>query len=418
MDLKSRLAQLRAPGVPAPPPAKVADAAPAPPADRAELLASLRAKMAEILDEPPPVPRAPADPSAGLLPFVREEHPSGVVYRRRLRFAPSHHVGRVPVDSARTARPELISLLALDTLLTGARPERALYLDTETTGLGGGSGIWPFLIGLGSFDETGHFEVEQLLLRSPADETALLERVRQRIEQSELIVSYNGKTFDWPLLGTRAVMCRLPPFPERPHLDLLHVGRRLHRERLGACRLVTLESEVLGFVRGPDIEGGEVPARYAHFLRTGDEEALLAVVEHNAWDVASMAALVGLYGEPFDLLHPEDLLGLANTLKRAGALAVAERAADTALDRGAGARALRVRGSIAKAKGDRARALADFEAFSAEIDDPAVRLELAKLYEHFLKKPARALELTELGTGEPEEALVRRRARLEKKARR
>ncbi|HEY3493602.1 MAG TPA: ribonuclease H-like domain-containing protein [Polyangiaceae bacterium] len=414
MDLKRRLSQL-----PAPAAARgFAGAAPVLPSDRGELLAALRAKMADILEQPRPEPRPPADPSAGLLPFVREERATGVLYRRSLRLAPSHHVGRVPVDAARGARPELLSLLALDTLLAGTRPERALYLDTETTGLGTGSGIWPFLVGLGRFDEDGYFEVEQLLLRSPADEPALVAHVRERVESAELLVSYNGKTFDWPLLATRAVMCRVRPLPARPHLDLLHVARRLHRERLGACRLVTLESEVLGFVRGPDIEGGEVPARYAHFLRTGDEEALLAVVEHNAWDVASMAALVGLYGEPFDLLHPEDLLGLATTLKRAGALAVAERAADTALDRGAGARALRVRGSIAKAQGDRSRALADFEAFSNEIDDPAVRLELAKLYEHFVKEPSRALALTERGTGEPEAALAKRRARLERKARR
>ena len=173
---------------------------------------------------------------------------------------------------------------------------------------------------------------------------------------------------------------------------------------------------MLGFVRGPDIEGGEIPARYAHFLRTGDEEALASVVEHNAWDVASMAALVGLYGEPYDLLHPTDLLGMAHTLKRAGALSVAEQVADTALDRGAGHEGLRVRGSIAKARGDRARALADFEAFSAEASDDAVRLELVKLYEHFLKVPARALELLELGTGESDEAVARRRSRLTRKA--
>jgi uncharacterized protein len=417
MDLKSRLSALRAPGAPERPPIGPAGAPGAAP-DRGELLASLRAKMAEILDEPAPAPRPPADPSAGLLPFVAEERAEGVLYRRHVRLARSHHVGRVPVDAARAARPELLSLLALDTRLAGHHPERALYLDTETTGLGTGSGIWPFLVGLGSFDAAGHFVVEQLLLRTPADEPALVAYVRERLEACELVVSYNGKTFDLPLLSTRAVMCRQPALPPRPHLDLLHVGRRLHRERLGACRLVTLESEVLGFVRGPDIEGGEVPARYAHFLRTGDEEALLAVVEHNAWDVVSMAALVGLYGEPFELLHPEDLLGLANTLRRAGALAVAERAADTALDRGAGARAFRVRGAIAKAQGDRARALADFEAFSAEIDDAAVRLELAKLYEHFVKEPARALALTEQGTGEPEAAWSRRRIRLEKKARR
>jgi hypothetical protein len=129
-----------------------------------------------------------------------------------------------------------------------------------------------------------------------------------------------------------------------------------------------------------------------------------------------MAALVGLYGEPFDLLHPTDLLGMARTLKRAGAFSVAERAADTALERGAGPDALRVRGTIAKARGDRTRALADFEAFSAEASHEAVRLELVKLYEHFLKLPARALEVLDQGTGESSEAVAKRRERLTRKA--
>jgi len=235
------------------------------------------------------------------------------------------------------------------------------------------------------------------------------------LAQSELLVSYNGKAFDWPLLKTRYVMNRREIPADLPHLDLLHIGRRLHRARLGACRLKTLESEVLGFERGVDVDGGDVPARYAHFLRTGDEEALRQVVDHNAWDVVSMAALVGLYGEPFDLMHAEDLVGFARTMKRAGALSVAERAADRALELGAQG-ALKIRGAVHKARGDRARALRDFEALAGEVDDPALRLELAKLYEHFVKDPRRALEVLEQGTGEAGEAAEKRRRRLERKA--
>ncbi|HTQ02635.1 MAG TPA: ribonuclease H-like domain-containing protein [Polyangiaceae bacterium] len=411
MSFKGKLERLGSapPGAAQEPPAASA---------RGDVLASLRRKMAEILDQPPPVPAPPADPSRTALPFTREATAAGMLHRRRLVLPRSYHVGRVPVDAAFSAAPELLALLALDTKLGACRSPRALFLDTETTGLGSGGGVWAFLVGMAAFDAEGHLEVEQLLLQSPADEAALVERVSERVAACDFVVSYNGKTFDFPLLASRTVMCRLPPLPVRPHLDLLHVARRLHRARLGACRLVTLESEVLGFVRGPDIEGGEIPARYAHFLRTGDETALASVVEHNAWDVASMAALVGLYGEPFELLHPTDLLGMARTLKRAGAFSEAERAADTALDRGAGPEALRVRGSIAKARGERARALADFEAFSAEASDPAVRLELAKLYEHFLKVPARALEVLDQGTGESAEAEARRRTRLTRKAER
>jgi uncharacterized protein len=402
MDLKRRLEQLGAPKT-----EKTAE--------KSDVLTALRERMALILGRPAPVPRPPADPSGGLLPFFREARAGGDLYRRSLSLAPSHAVGRIPVDSARTASAELLALLALDTRLAAVRPERLLFLDTETTGLGGGAGTWAFLVGLAWFGETGLLEVEQILLRSPADEGALLDRIRERFEAADALVTYNGKTFDLPLLESRAVMTRRPKLPVRPHLDLLHVARRVHRARLGSCRLVTLESEVLGFVRGPDIEGGEIPARYAHFLRTGDEEALSAVVEHNAWDVASMAALVGLYGEPFDLLHPGDLVGLARTLERARALEVADRAVNTAIERGAGPEGLRVRGSIARARGDRTQALSDFEAFAGEVSDPKVRLDLAKLYEHFVKEPLRALELVEQGTGETALATQKRRARLERK---
>jgi uncharacterized protein YprB with RNaseH-like and TPR domain len=320
------------------------------------------------------------------------------------------------VDAAASARSELIALLALDPRLSGVPLDRALFLDTETTGLGTGAGIVAFLVGMAWFDRERRLHLEQLLVRKLSDEPAMLERVRECVESAEVIVTYNGKTFDWPLLATRCVMNRLPALPVRPHLDLLHVARRLHRQRLGVCRLVSLEQSVLGFERGPDIDGGEIAARYGHFLRSGDEAVLEGVVGHNAWDVVTLAALFGLYGEPIDLLHAQDLVGMARTLRRAGALDQAEHVADTALARGAGSLARRARVDIAKARGDRARALSELEALVGELDDPALRLALAKLYEHYVKAPLRALELVERGTGESEGAAARRRSRLERKA--
>lgn len=383
---------------------------------RAQLLSELRDKIAGILGREPTPPREPADPERTSLPFVRTQRPEGVLYRRLERLMPSHHVGRIPIDAAVSADASLLALLALDPALSACSFSRALFLDTETTGLGSGAGIVPFLVGLCWFDAEGRAWFEQLLLRSPRDEPALLARLGECIREAEVLVTYNGKSFDWPLLKSRVVMNRAPPLPERPHLDLLHVARRLHRKRLGACRLITLESAVLGFGRGPDIEGGDVAARYGHFLRTGDESALLAVVEHNAWDVVSMAALVGLYGEPIELLAPEDLVGLCRTLRRAGDLEGAAAAADAAVLRGAGVGARRARGEVAKARGDRARALLEFEAAAPELDDPALRLELAKLYEHFVKAPLLALSCVLAGTGEDEAALGRRRDRLQRKA--
>jgi hypothetical protein len=408
MDFKRKLSFLATPST-----APVG--VPLPPSDRRDLLDDLRAKMAEILERPQfaEPPRPPADPSETVLPFVRQDSPEGPLYRRHVILPPSHHVGRMPVDAAFQSRAELLALLALDPGLAGCDLGKALFLDTETTGLGG-SGAIAFLLGLAWFDAERRLNVEQLLLRSPGDEPAQLAVLEQRLAQSEVLVSYNGKAFDWPLLKTRFVMNRRKIPRDLPHLDLLHIGRRLHRARLGICRLKTLESEVLGFDRGVDVDGGDVPARYAHFLRTGDEEALRQVVEHNAWDVVSMAALVGLYGEPFDLMHGDDLVGFAQTMKRAGALQVAERAADRAVELGA-TRALKIRGAVHKARGDRARALQDFETLARDLDDADLRLELAKLYEHFVKDPDRALSLVEAGTGESPEAAEKRRKRLERK---
>ena len=407
MDFKSKLATLAAPlAVP----------------ERADTLAQLRSKMAEILQNPALMPgfsggasEAPSEPPPATLPFTREELASGPLYRRHQLLERSHHVGRMPVDAAASSSPELLGLLALDPRISASDPRKALFFDTETTGLGGGAGVLAFLVGLAWFDDELRLHSEQLLLRSPAEEEPLLDALTEHVERADLLVSYNGKAFDLPLLNGRMVMNRRRKLPDRAHLDLLHIARRLHKARLGPCRLIGLESDVLGFVRGPDIAGADIAPRYAHFLRSGDDSVLDAVIEHNAWDVVSMAALVGLYGEPFDLLHQQDLLGLAQTFKRARAYDEAARAAEAAHVRGAGPGALRAHGEIAKARGDRGKALLHFEAFAAEVDDPAVRLELAKLYEHHVRAPASALGWLEQGTGETDAQAERRRARLANK---
>jgi uncharacterized protein YprB with RNaseH-like and TPR domain len=403
MDLKSKLGLLKPPPAPA----------------GGDTLAFLRAQMETILGRestrarprPPSIEQEPVE-----LPFVRSETPFGPLHRRREQLRRSYHVGRMPVDAALAARAEALSLLALDPTLASAAPEHALYLDTETTGLSG-SGTIAFLVGLAYFEE-GQLVIEQLLLKQPSEERALLTCVAERIERASSLVTFNGKAFDLPTLAGRYVMNRLPEPPPRPHLDLLHVARRLHRSRVGSCTLRAVESDVLGFVRDADIDGADVAPRYGHYLRTADESVLVSVVQHNCWDVVSMAALVGLYGEPLGALHQDDLVGLARTYRRARAFEHADAAAELAVSRGAGPEGLRVRGEIAKARGDRRRALEDFEALAASVDDAAARLELVKLYEHFVREPRRALEVLAQGTGEQPEAVERRRLRLQKKAER
>lgn len=378
-------------------------------------LDELRDRIARIVARSEPSPPR-ADPTHGELPFLVERTASGPLYVRRVGTAPAARVGRVPLVSARDADRGLLALLALDPAIAACDPRRALYLDTETTGLAGGTGTVPFLVGVAWFDEpTSSFVLEQTLLRRLGEEAPILERLAERLAGASMIVTYNGKAFDWPLLRTRFVMNRMPAPVAPPHLDLVHVARRVHRGRPGARTLVAIENDVLGRARVGDVPGGEVVACYAHYLRTGDEGALLGVVEHNEADVLAMVALLGLYGEPVGALEADDLAGVAVTVRRAGALERAEQLADEALARGGGHLARRARGDIAKARGDKARALREYEAIAAEVDDPEVRLQLAKLYEHHAKAFDRALALSLLGTGEGGEALARRTTRLQRK---
>jgi uncharacterized protein YprB with RNaseH-like and TPR domain len=414
--------------------------------DRAEVLAELRERMRRVLERTvqprrsPPVDRYE---TGERLPFFAEQTDLGVRHRRVLRLGLAHRTGRAPVHAARDADGKLLSLLALDPSLAGVPLERALYLDTETTGLSGGTGTVPFLVGLAEFDREaaseapGRLFVEQLLVRNLGEEAPMLAYVRDRIEAASMLVTFNGKTFDMPLLRTRFGMARMAPPPDRPHLDLLHVARRVHKGHGGArgagdgrepvsVRLTSLEDWLLGYERIGDVPSGEVSGRYLHFLRTGDESALLGVVEHNAQDVITMAALVGVYGEPLEAraaglreessLRPADLVGVAQTLRRAGDSERAFAAATLAKEWGAGPASLRARAEIARTSGDRDQALADLEELlSGDADEQLARdarLALAKLYEHHVKEPARALSLLDQGVAEDEPAQSRRRRRL------
>lgn len=396
------------------------------------VLDDLRARMDAILARTraqPPAPPPRVD--VGELPFCVEETAAGPLHVRTVRHGGEHRIGRIPIAPARRTSAELLALLALDPRIAACDPARALYLDTETTGLGPGAGNVAFLVGLAWFDDGSSaltnggdaparppaLVVEQLLVRRLGEEAPVLARIAERLANASMLVTFNGKSFDMPVLRTRFVMGRMEIPAEPPHLDLLHVARRLHKARGIGATLGTVEREVLGFVRENDVPSGEVSACYLHFLRTADPRALMGVVEHNAWDVVSMAALVGLYGEPLEgsQLEAGDLVGVARTLKRAGSAALAYEVAEAAVVRGAGHEATRARAEIAKARGDKARALADFEALAASVDDPRVRLELAKLYEHHAKDASRALELVEAGTGEADEQHARRKARLRRK---
>jgi hypothetical protein len=170
-----------------------------------------------------------------------------------------------------------------------ARPP-FVFFDLETTGLSGGAGTQAFLVGCGGFAEDGGFVTRQFLLTRPADERALLQTVRAELAGAGALVSFNGKSFDAPLLETRYAFHRVEWIRDRlPHLDVLHPARRFWNGE--DCSLGALEARLLGLRRAGDVAGFEVPSRYFRFVRTGNPEPLVAVLEHNRQDLLTLAAL-------------------------------------------------------------------------------------------------------------------------------
>lgn len=183
-------------------------------------------------------------------------------------------------------------------------PGTLMFVDLETTGLSGGAGTYAFLVGFAFFDE-GMFCTRQFFMPGYGHERALLAAVAAAARRAAWVVTFNGKAFDLPVMEGRYLLHRLSvPFDALPHLDMLHVARRLWggpRGRRGeeweaSCSLGALERTRLGVVRGEDVPGAEIPARYFHYVRGGDADLLAPVFEHNRYDLLSLAVLTGLAG--------------------------------------------------------------------------------------------------------------------------
>ncbi len=204
--------------------------------------------------------------------------------------------------------------------LQGLEGRRWTYLDTETTGLAGGAGTLAFLIGAASVTRDG-FVLKQWFIREHGEEASALHSLAQYLADFDTLVSYNGRSYDQPLLETRYTLSRQKtPFSRLEHLDLLYGARRLWKLRFESCRLVELERQILGHERVGDVPGELIPQLYFDFLRTGRADRLKAVLEHNALDILSLAFLAGVIPVAFDdplaceLKHGAELSGLARWL--------------------------------------------------------------------------------------------------------
>ncbi|KAA2284110.1 ribonuclease H-like domain-containing protein [Arenimonas fontis] len=173
-----------------------------------------------------------------------------------------------------------------------------LCFDTETTGLAGGTGTRAFMIGAADLAD-GRLRIRQLLITSIAAETAMLETFARWLRPDTVLVSFNGRSYDAPLLKTRYRLARLPcPITPLAHLDLLHPARRRWRDRWENCRLATLERQVLGLVREDDLPGSEAPRAWRDWLRGGSATDLSRVLRHNRTDVRSLLQLLLALAEP------------------------------------------------------------------------------------------------------------------------
>jgi uncharacterized protein YprB with RNaseH-like and TPR domain len=338
-------------------------------------------------------PTAPEMVRAGLPSGLeRIESEAGMRLVRRETFARDHLHGEMHLSDVDRADPRAFALLARDRDLEDLDLTDAIYLDTETSGLSGGSGTYVFLVGLGSFDSDG-FRLAQAFLDDPARERDLLADCADRIRRAPAIVSFFGKSFDRHRLEDRMRCLGIdPPFEEKAHLDLYHPLRRLYRGAFADHRLRTLESELCGLRRENDLPGSFAPAAWFDFL-AGRAHRLEGVFRHNRDDVLSLVTLAAHLG---DVLRRDDpradaarrvsvcrSLNLARALAEAGETSSALGACTESLSRadrvGPWIRALRLlRAELLRRSGDAAGALAELrELAGKDEDEHSVRVLIA-----------------------------------------
>ncbi|MCF8053830.1 MAG: ribonuclease H-like domain-containing protein [Deltaproteobacteria bacterium] len=203
----------------------------------------------------------------------------------------SHRHGDFMVSDFSRICTNSLAMLADQKAIGELNCSDALFLDLETTGLSGGAGTFPFMIGIGWLAD-GKFVVQQLFSRDHSEEKASLAHLLTAVAQRGFLITFNGKAYDVNLLATRLVLNRFPnSLDDMPHLDLLYSCRRVFKHRLEDCSLSSVEGGVLGFQRGEDIPGMEIPQRYFAWLRRRDPALVSDIFYHNRLDIISMVGI-------------------------------------------------------------------------------------------------------------------------------
>lgn len=266
--------------------------------------------------QPPPAPRNPYAVE-NVLDGSAWQTPQGETYAVEQRYPTGQPHGQAALEISWPLKT--LAEWAGAPQLAELPVEAFAFLDTETTGLSGPSGTYAFLIGVGRFESDGSFHLAQFFLRDPSEESAQLAALEAFLAPCQAVVTFNGKAFDVPLLLARYTLQSWPPpLTDLAHVDLLHLARRLWRERLPSRSLANLEAQILGALRSEDdIPGWAIPALYFQYLHDGDARPLKQVFYHNAMDILSLAALMnylaGLLSDPLALgsRYSLDLFALA-----------------------------------------------------------------------------------------------------------
>lgn len=347
-------------------------------------------------------------------------------------FARHKRHGSADIGALADLPQDLLGALE-DKEIPALRPERWAFLDTETTGLSGGSGTYAFLIGVGRITQEG-FRVRQFLMREYVEEGSLLAALESHLADFDVLITYNGKSYDQPLLETRYRMAwRKPPFARLHHVDLLHGARRLWKLRLESCRLMELEQQILGFEREGDLPGELIPHVYFDYLRTREAHHLVPILHHNAIDILTLACLTAIVPAAFrstdseslskvGVRRGEELAGIARWLlsseENEQALGLFKRAVDAGLPDALLFRSLWDIGLLEKKLNGPQASLHVFTELAGCRNEFRARAleELAKYYEHEENNSALALEFTEQALRlENSAALQHRRTRLAKR---
>jgi uncharacterized protein YprB with RNaseH-like and TPR domain len=322
----------------------------------------------------------------------------GEVFVAQQTFGRDHLHGEAALLSSIPLK--LIAQWAKDDKVAGLPVSKFAFLDTETSGMAGGTGTYAFLVGAARFVDD-HFILRQYFMPDPVEEPALLEELANFLAPCEALVTFNGKAFDAPLLTARYTLHQMPvPYKAYSHLDLLPLARRLWRDRLESRALKHLEEHVLGMKRtSDDVPGYEIPWLYFDYLRTGDARPLEGVFYHNAMDVVAMAALLahmnGIIENPFDggIQHGLDFIALGKLLEDLGhadeAARLYERGLESGLDESDFGVAVRRLTVLQKRRGDYGEAIRLWEK-AAKQGHIYAHIEMAKYYEHRERDPKRA----------------------------